>query len=408
MKITNANSLWALALLPTLLGGCTSTLDVYEFYGDPGIENVEFSGLNAYFQHTNPKISGVNVLMIHGMGGYANSDHSTVPVDLVEDRLGLRRKSDPYFKRIRDSNGSIIGSLETTLYNSSSTDRKIAFNVMYWSQSTWNLKWQLALRDNSDEWMTRNRLKNMNRVKQDLLNWNVSDVLLYLGQKNQSIDAAVSGALQQMVDDPKQDFSNRPLLIISFSQGSFIVAHVLEKMRRYGPTKQRSTARTVQSQVCKIFMLSNQIPLLDLALPIKPSKSQGSDLESLTVNARPDFGATASEQVSVPLTAMSDTPLFNTKNNNLCFDEPKIVAISDPNDVLSYSFSDYFKEEDPKTYIDVLISIAKTEYRIPLTTPGNGIVNPIDAHTGYGTNSKVLDLIVDGASVKRGAQPKSR
>ena len=87
------------------------------------------------------------------------------------------------------------------------------------------------------------------------------------------------------------------------------------------------------------------------------------------------------------------TPTAPSAGNQPAGGELSIVAVSDPNDLFSYPIPPYVKQQFPATFVNAVVSVAKTGYWIP--TEGY-VINPILAHTGYGQDPEVIKLIIDG------------
>ncbi|MNE85481.1 hypothetical protein D3C80_1824860 [compost metagenome] len=69
--------------------------------------------------------------------------------------------------------------------------------------------------------------------------------------------------------------------------------------------------------------------------------------------------------------------------------EPFVVTLTDPNDLLSYSF--FGAAVQPRyPVLDVVVSVAKTYFGL--------LENPYLAHTEYLSRPSVVDLIVNGNS----------
>ena len=85
-----------------------------------------------------------------------------------------------------------------------------------------------------------------------------------------------------------------------------------------------------------------------------------------------------------------DTDEFNEKF--------KIVAISDPNDLLSYRIPDWLKKELPQIpFVNVTTSVVRSALIIPFV---GTVADPAAAHQNYGQDKCLLDLIVNGHKKK--------
>ena len=142
------------------------------------------------------------------------------------------------------------------------------------------------------------------------------------------------------------------------------------------PEKQ-STLRTInkakrealQNKHVQIFMLSNQLPMLQL----------GRELPEVT-----------GQKVDYCLASGS-------KYSSRMFNETDIVAFSDPNDILSYAIPHHFNDK----YLDSRLCSQVTNININIAKVfdafGIGkIANPLEAHVGYAKDDRVVALIADG------------
>ena len=89
------------------------------------------------------------------------------------------------------------------------------------------------------------------------------------------------------------------------------------------------------------------------------------------------------------------------KNQDRVFKETKIIAFSDPNDLLSYGITQDFVNN----YIDSRICPSVTNIDINIadiiSAFGVGVVNPVTAHTEYDNDPRVIEIISKGiANIK--------
>ena len=71
----------------------------------------------------------------------------------------------------------------------------------------------------------------------------------------------------------------------------------------------------------------------------------------------------------------------------------RIVAFSDPNDLLSYRIPEWIANDTlypPDTFVNVTTSVTRTGWTIPFL---GQFADPIQAHRGYGQDERVLDLM---------------
>jgi hypothetical protein len=162
---------------------------------------------------------------------------------------------------------------------------------------------------------------------------------------------------------------------ITHSLGSRITTDGLTRLTRYIETAAldrpdiRHVLQSLQGQDVKIFMLANQLPLLQ------------SGLEPASV-----LGA-------VPATCLPEGADFA----NRLFKETELIAFSDPNDLLSYPIPDAFVRDHvdsrlcPKQ-VNVTINIAPVRSVLGL----GEFANPLSAHVDYDDDERVIGLITRG------------
>ena len=117
-----------------------------------------------------------------------------------------------------------------------------------------------------------------------------------------------------------------------------------------------------------VFMLANQLPLLQIGRP-KP-------------NVTNEIKSYCNKK--------------GKKYQQRVFKEVKIIAFSDPNDLLSYGIPQEFVDD----YIDSRIcpSVTNVEINIAdvISAFGVGVVNPVVAHTEYDNDERVIEIIAHG------------
>ncbi|MBT3765798.1 MAG: hypothetical protein HOB79_22185 [Rhodospirillaceae bacterium] len=168
--------------------------------------------------------------------------------------------------------------------------------------------------------------------------------------------------------------------IVTFSLGSQIVIDALTEMaprlskedkskkpdlvKFYNELKRKSVA---------IYMLANQLPVLRIGYISKYK----------------------------PITRSRGT-YCNPNNTDKWLNELNIVAFSDPNDLLSYPIPENYSGQHIDSRFcskltNVVLNVAEeTKYAAYLNW-----ANPIDAHSNYDADARVIRLIVDGAKVAK-------
>ncbi|MCP4769242.1 MAG: hypothetical protein GY875_23665 [Gammaproteobacteria bacterium] len=418
-----------LLLLPLLLlqSGCSSfgeglarglvnreTEDTRQCY----VRGPSFDGIEQLIDATTkagPKQGGdVKVLMVHGIGthlpGYstrlAENLARELNLDVVERTpkiIKLRLHVHPQVFEEAVSRGMMRGEPDenngtVTLQRYSSKDgiRRMTFYELTWSEITEPDK-RVINYDSSGTYSFRRAA--LNHELKEFINNYLPDPLIYLGDAQGNIQTAVSQTLcwmftrdyeqvPQQTDEACEffgytpdDLRNDSYVFISHSLGSRILTDTLQTVTAtvaYGQgEKSDETLKvatqwvdTLQNEPLSIFMLSNQLPLLQLGRPAP-----------MVTNQFPDYC----------------TPEGDNKEGRV-FAESRIVAFSDPNDILSWSVPPGYEDQ----YLDsrmcpvltnVIINVAEVKkvFGFELAPAG-------EAHRNYDNDERVIKLMAHGMS----------
>jgi hypothetical protein len=160
-------------------------------------------------------------------------------------------------------------------------------------------------------------------------------------------------------------------VIVAESLGSKVVFDAIRDIWRESSGRARANVAEQLRSVQSIFLLANQIPLLDAAdRNDKALTAKGTDS---TFGFLEDF-----EEARAPL-AFSKAASLPTLH---------VVAFSDPNDLLSYRLKDDNLFQTNIRIVNVIVSNAPTYLGI--------VERPDDAHCGYKWNRFVVGTLVDG------------
>ena len=168
---------------------------------------------------------------------------------------------------------------------------------------------------------------------------------------------------------------NDEFAFITHSLGSRITVDALQRLARFIEEEAerdswlQGGSRSFQNRQAKVFMLANELPLLQSGL--EPASVR----DAVPAHCRPD-GAHYADRL---------------------FGEAELIAFSDPNDLLSYPIPDRFVREHVDSrlcprQVNVTINIA------PVTSLlGVGdFANPMAAHVDYDDDEPVIGLITRG------------
>ncbi len=337
------------------------------------------------------------VLMTHGVGDH-EPGHATMLMEKLGQALELTVKS----KRFKDIKlydpkkpKRVLGNLRINRLLSKDRSRQILFYELTWSQISAPLKKILAY-DNSGEYSFRRA--EVNDLLKGFSNNTGPDPMIYLGDQREAILSAFTQSTCWMMafdwdDMPGRndeivncEFNDDRLLehisiddyiFISHSLGSRItidglnrIAHMSEYIDSEQDMLSMSTiASQLQDKDIPIYMLSNQLPMLQL----------GRELPKIVGQTRAYCQADGSH--------------FDDR----AFRNVTIYAFSDPNDILSYVLPSGFVDKyiDSRMCVDVtniMINIAHVFDAFGLGT----VANPLEAHIGYDSDDRVIALMAKG------------
>jgi hypothetical protein len=355
-----------------------------------------FAGVDANLNKTKGK---TKMLFVHGVGDHIPG-YTTEFLEKLAKQLDLNERSDDE-KNIQLSAplvpGKKLGNLRITHLFNKEKGKELIFYELTWSEITREEKALLAF-DNSGEYEFR-RAK-INGMLKKFSNDTGPDPIIYLGKSREAILAAygqsfcwmATGDFEDLpesgehickgLDDSAIDhIANDDYVVISHSLGSRIVidgmqriAHILANTAKYSDKSRgivitEKTIQALQNKHIPIFMLSNQLPMLQL----------GREL---------------------PEVAGQEASYCDPKGayyNKRMVRETSIIAFSDPNDLLSYGIPSGFSEK----YLDSRLcsNITNVNINIAKVMDAFGIsdvANPLEAHIGYDQDDRVIALIAEG------------
>ncbi len=400
-------SLLAIFSLPLLMAGCagiakgvtqailekkeTATTDARQCY----VRGRPFEGLETFLSREEKGVSepgakcpDLKVLMVHGMGshqpGYsarmAENLTRALSLDRVQEQykeLTLYRPQDPERK---------LGNLRVCRFMNGDGSRNMIFYELTWDSIVEQEKQDISF-DGSEEYAYRRA--TINRLLKEFVNNTLPDVLMYNGTSHEMIHLAVAQSLCWMLTREWEELPDRgadscdpekenivknlddEIVFITHSLGSRITVDTMQRLATIVRSDPRMSAcaDALKNKKFTVFMLSNQLPLLELGRPKPEVTGQISAICSPT----------------------------GSRSNERLFGELKIVAFSDPNDLFSYPLPPRFVDEhlDSRicpTLTNVILNVAPVNDLFGL----GGVANPVSAHTSYDNDSRVIGLITRG------------
>jgi hypothetical protein len=381
---------FAKGVTEALLGDKKKKADSRQCY----VRGRPFDGLEAYMRQQESDAAAapadrrvLKVLMVHGIGSH-QPGYATRLAENLARALSLPQVEEQYkeFRLTGPRFPGELGTLRASRYLNTEKGRELIFFELTWDPIIEAEKQTIAF-DNSGEYAFRRTAIN-NSLKL-FVNDTVPDVVLYYGEDRERIQASVAQSLCWMMSEawetlpgqgtalcdpgsPKSlDRLQDDFVFITHSLGSRITTDALQLIAAVAKAdpQLREKVKALHEKTFPVFMLSNQLPLLQLGQPAPEVSGQIGEI------------------------CRDDSPRAGER----LFRETRLIAFSDPNDLFSYAIPPKFLDQhlDSRlcpTLTNVILNVA------PLTDLfGLGqIANPMTAHTDYDNDERVIALIARG------------
>jgi hypothetical protein len=360
-----------------------------------------FPGIESYMQQQEQEAaSGVaerrvlKVLMVHGIGthqpGYATRLAENLSRALMLQQVEEKNKE---FKLSHPNLPGELGTLRVSRFFNSEKGRELIFYELTWDPIVEEAKQTIAF-DNSGEYAFRRT--GINNALKLFVNDTVPDVVLYYGKFREQIQVSVAQSLCWMMSETWEtlpeagtvfcdgtspeslDILKDDYVFITHSLGSRVTSDALQKIAAVAKAdpKLRDRVKVLEEKTFPVFMLSNQLPLLQLG---QPEPAVHGQIEEICREGSPRAG-------------------------ERLFRQTRLIAFSDPNDLFSYAIPPKFLDQhiDSRlcpTLTNVILNVADLTNIF-----GLGVANPMAAHTEYDDDERVLGLMVHGIGSKDVAQ----
>lgn len=341
----------------------------------------------------------LKVVMIHGIGTHYPGYSGRLSANLSRE-LGLVvtapqvRETTLVHPKFPDE---VLGTLTVQRFTDPARRREMLFYEATWSRLSDSAKESIAF-DNSK--VHARQRANLNQAAKAFVNDIAPDPLVYVGVGHTRVLSAVFQSMCWAYSTGWDDFPStpRPCLaedpgfasrleidqtrFVTHSLGSRVaidalqnLAAEIDKVIGQQPAA-AALKRLMQEKTSTIFMLANQLPLLQAGFP------------------------PAGVRDAIPAYCAEDGASFGDR----LFREVRIVAFSDPNDLLSYPIPDNFVQE----YIDSRICPVAVNVSLNITPVrslfGLGeVADPLRSHQDYEADPRVIGLMAGGLG-----QPETR
>lgn len=362
------------ALVCASLAGCSKPFSDPHIRGGETPTSASFKGLVDYLDKSEP----LRVLWVHGM-----CDHD---IRWVRNRSNIIKaalqtaapEGDPPKREIE---GIDIYEQEIEVPGSAG----LIADFLVWTPLTKKHKSSLEF-DSPDGGFPHTRAKLNNQLKVTLMNDCFADAVIYAGTGGKAIKMAMQAAVCTALGGEGQpnngsndegrrckfppDHKPPRLALVAESLGSKFLIDAIKALW----TTNKTTLAQALAETRTVFLLSNQLPLLDLAdLPASGQKRalgpEGRSLDTLIDILQRSRGLNPKEKVA-GLPAL------------------EVVEFTDPNDLLSYRLPPAALQIEGAKLVNVAVSNDWTYVGL--------LENPYKAHCGYGDNGKALGLVVRG------------
>jgi hypothetical protein len=344
--------------------------------GERSIDH-DFAGLRSTMGRTHT----VCMLLVHGMGGYSVGDPQAL-IAGVQKELKLKPLGPAQTIMMPDPAIGTAASLDRQDF-AAANGQRLRIYALHWEPLTEAIKKQFLGYDDAPA-LTRLRLPLHNDLKQGMMNTNVPDVILYTGKFRPVLQGAVKFALQRIRADMDGD-DDYEYFFVTFSLGSTIIFDVVDEMDNEADGNHSDE---IVDRTASFFMLANQLPLLGLG-EVGPTSRPADTADGGYKSSLQFVKRKYNRRQSGRATTAAATP------------DLSIVAVNDPNDMFSYTIPPTITRQYPGTYVNVIMSVAKTGYLLPSL---GYVLNPMTAHTGYGHDPDVFRLIVEGGKATKAIQ----
>jgi len=326
------------------VSGCCSTNSVRTIEDHDGKPQL-FRGIVDVIQQA----GDTNIIFIHGMGGYSMNDGQIDPCSVINDlrhAVGLKPVTFDAPKWYCNDDFTL-------------GENAVHMRSMFWSDITFYRKDRLQSIDELPLF-ENNRAGVTKLVKQDFINSGFSDAIMYTGVYRDKIINKVIESFEYL----NGKSAHAKTIIVTFSLGSAVMLDSLRKLETIKKTG------LLSNKVEMIYMMANQIPLIQTGtLPLEENRrSQGFEQLKTYVSNR------------------------NVRSNR---DKIRIIAFSDPNDLLSYPLDGEDMGSFKDQYVNVAISVTKYTYYVPFLKKYS-FVNYMKAHTGYVYDKGIKALLFHG------------
>jgi hypothetical protein len=330
----------------------------------------------------------LRVLMVHGIGSHQPGYATTLAENLARAlSLPSFRERVKQFELWQPDRGSdTLGTLRVSEYFSEQPRRVMAFYELTWDPIVEDEKQRILFDSSGELGLPRAVINDGLKL---FVNDTVPDLLMYNGLFRDDIRMSIAQSLCWMMSRTWDGLPDRDkaycesegpdrlarigddYAFITHSLGSQITLDALSAITRAAKSDEglSEAVAALRDKTFSVFMLSNQLPLLQLGQPPPEVVRRVPEI------CRPD----------------------SMQAHERLLGETRLVAFSDPNDLFSYAIPHRFLDEQVDSRLcpsltNVILNVAPVNDVLGM----GEFANPMKAHTGYHEDDRVIALLTRG------------
>lgn len=354
-------------LIVSMFSGCTTPYDPPIIASLSGQNDSPFPGLKQYAAK-----GDMRVLWIHGMCNHTEKwaiKRQKLLTSTLQSTVtsAISSADHPSYK---------VDEPFDVVFHSNYQGSDIETRYLIWSPATKPAKNRLVF---DSEQLDFKRASLNQKLKSQLMNDCLADAVAYIGKPGDSIRRwakaevckAMNGYIAKTGACVVSKTLNQQVVFISESLGSKMLSDALEAVWEDANTSSKSMLSSNLSQVQMVFVVANQIPIIDVA-EYSPSSTRF---------------ASGNEKYS-GFQILADARMQTQRAKAKSLAPLRFVEFTDPNDVLSYRLVGSWDVNPDVAVSNVIVSNGPTYAGM--------LENPLTAHCGYQWNPYVMGTIFEG------------
>ena len=349
-----------------LVLGLTGCVNFVQRIEEPIAAEADVPGFQSWIDEARAQGGMVRLLVVHGMGHHGPGYSSTLQ-NRVFRQCGLVPLGVQLEESFREGEAP-LGNLRVEAFgDQDGTPRVWAYEVT-WSPVVDQVKRELLAFDSESRYADR-RIWLNGELKRSFINDKFADPILYVGGYRTKIHRPLAVALRRVLRESQAPRDR--LVAMGLSLGSRILFDTMIgfSSRACGADVPLAAEPSAEDLACFKQMCAREVPVWMLANPLPLL----------------ELGANPADDVHPP----SGGPAIGSL---------RILALSDPNDLLTYPVSPEFLARYRGHGLQ--LSAVNISMHVEPNSILGLVVNPLHAHTDHDANPAVLDLLAKGWSLR--------